>query len=524
MKKILSILLALTMLLALLAGCGNNSGGNSQGGEPSNNPGNSQDGDADQSAARESLVVAVPSEPKSLDAHGANDNSSTMIKHLIYDTLLKQADDGSAAPNLVESWDYEDDLTLNLHLRSGVKFHNGETLDAGDVLYNIKRAYASDYTNWMVSTVDLEQSKVIDDTTLQLKLTTPTGAMLAQLCFLYIVDEQTVEGGADMEETPIGTGPFVFDSWFRGDRIDLKTNQEYWGTVAPFNNLTMRVISESSSRAMEIEAGGVDVAINIASNDMANLDANPDVTLMSEAGYSNSFIGFNCSSEPFNNKTLRQAVSYALDRASLVQAVFSGTGSLANGPIAPTIWGYDPDLEGYSYDVEKAKALMAEAGYPDGLDVTLTISDSQERVDIAEMVQNQLGKIGINVTVEPLENATYLDRIIAADCQMFILGWVTNTGDADYGLYEPFYTGQPTWANTATYGNPEVDRLLDIGKQSTDSDVRFDAYCQVQRLIVEDAPWVFLCNKNESAACRSDIQGFKVPPSGRYEYNTITFN
>ena len=227
MKKIMSLLLALVMVLALLAGCGSKPSNDGQGGAP---------------GTRDSLTVAVTAEPKSLDAHGANDSTSTMIKHLVYDTLLKQAEDGSASPGLVESWEYEDDLTLNLHIRQGVKFHNGEVLDANDILYNIKRAQGSDFTNWIVSTVDLEQSKVVDENTLQLKLTKPTGALLSQLCFLYIVDEQTIENGGDMEETPIGTGPFVFDQWYRGDRIDLKTNTGYWGTVAPFNTLVMRVI------------------------------------------------------------------------------------------------------------------------------------------------------------------------------------------------------------------------------------------------------------------------------------------
>ncbi len=508
MKKLLAIALVLTSLLSLLAGCGQKAGTDADGG----------------SGEKDSLIVAINSEPRSLDAHGSSDSSSTQIKHLIYDTMLKQADDGSVAPGLIESWEYQDDLTLTLHVRQGVKFHNGETLDANDIIYNLKRAYESEYTNWMVSTVDVANCTAVDDYTVEMKLTAPTGALLSQLCFLYVVDEQTVEGGASMEETPIGTGPFVFTEWFRGDRIDLATNTEYWGTVPSFSTLTMRIITESSSRAMEIESGGVDIALNIAANDMENLDANPDVNLLTTPSYSNVFIGMNCSSEPFNNKTLRQAVSYALDRESIVQAVYSGSGSVATGPIGPTVWGYSPDIEGYTYDVEKAKELMAEAGYSDGLEITMTVSDSQERVDIAEMVQNQLSQIGITVKVETLENATYLDRIVDASCQMYVLGWVTNTGDADYGMYEPFHTGQPTWCNTAVYSNPEVDELLDIGQQSTDSDTRLEAYYKAQELIVEDAPWVFLCDKEEIAACRSNIQGFDVSPSARYEYNTITFD
>ncbi len=501
MKKLVALFLASIMVLSLMVGCSSNEDG----------------------SKKDNLIVAISAEPKDLDAHSFCDSSSSQIHNLMYDTLLRQDEKGTASAGLADTWEWVDDVTLRLHIREGVKFHNGEELKANDVVFSLRRAQESEFTNWMVATMDAENTKVLDDYNVEIKLNEPTGAMLAQLCFLFIVDEETVSSGTDMKDHPNGTGPFIFDSWSRGDRLDFKSNTEYWGTVPAFSTLTMRLITEPSSRGMEIESGGVDIALNIAANDIENLEANENVTVLKTPSYSNVFIGMNCSAEPFNNKLLRQAINYALDRQAIVDIVYRGGGSLANGPIAPTVWGYDENLKGYPHDVEKAKELMAAAGYPDGLNITITVSDSQERVDIAEMVQNQLKEIGINVTVESMENAAYLDRIIDSSTQMYILGWITNTGDADYGMYEPFYTGQPTWSNTACYSNPEVDKQLDIGKRSADPDVRMEAYRQVQAMIVEDAPWVFLSNKQEVAACRSNVKGFEVTPSARFNYNTVTF-
>lgn len=503
MKKIFALVLTAIMTVSVLSGCGKAGSGQSK---------------------KDTIVVATSSEPKSLDAHGPNDSDSTLLHHQIYDTLVKQKEDNTIAPGLAEKWEYKDDTTLTLHIRKGVKFHNGEALDASDIIYTIKRAHGSSFSNWIVSDVDLEKTKAIDENTVEIKLLKPSGAFLSQLCFLYVVDEKTVtEAGESYEEKPVGTGPFKFVQWHRGDRIEFETNKEYWGTVPEFDKLTMRFIAESSSRAMEIESGGVDAALRIAANDIEGLEADKNVTMIRSLGYGNTFVGFNCAKEPFNNKLLRQAISYALDKEAIVQAVYNGIGSVAEGPLSPSIWGYNPNLKGYKQNIEKAKELLAKAGYPNGLEITLTISDSQERVDIAEMIQNQLKQINVTVNVESMENATYLDKIINGEFQMYILGWSTNTGDADYGLYEPFYTGRPAWSNTARYSNKEVDKLLDLGRASTEEKVRLDAYYKAQELIVDDAPWVFLYNKEETAAINSNLEGLKSSPSGRYEFCEIKF-
>lgn len=155
--------------------------------------------------------------------------------------------------------------------------------------------------------------------------------------------------------------------------------------------------------------------------------------------------------------------------------------------------------------------------------MVITTSDAQLRIDIAEMVQNQLAAVGIRTSVEVLENATYLDKIVNGGFQMYILTWPTYTGDADYGLSDTFHTGSATWANTARYSNPDVDALLDTGANTIDQDARRDAYYKAQELIVEDCPWVFLWNSEEIAVARSSVQGLEAPPSGRYSFNKVTF-
>lgn len=503
MKKYGSVIFGLAMVLLALACSGKNSSG----------------------SRKDTLIVAVPAEPKSLNAQGANDSVSTNYKHQIYDTLLKQEDNGGISANLAEKWEYYDDVTLTITLRQGVKFHNGETLTANDVLFTIKRAVESEFTNWMVNVIDLEKSRVIDDYTLEIKLLEPSGPFLSQLCFLYVVNEKAViEAGDRIEEHPIGTGPFVYKQWVRGDRIEFTTFKDYWGIIPPFDTMIMRVITEVSSRVIEIESSGVDVALRITASDIPTIERNATVKLVRGPSNSNNFIGFDCTLPPYNNKLVRQAISFAINKKDIVQAVYRGTGSIANGPLPQSVWGYNPNLFQYDYNPQRAKELLVQAGYPNGFDLLISTSDTQVRMDIAEIVQNQLSAVGINAKVEILENATYLDKIINGGFQLYILGWVINTGDADYGLYEPFHTGQPTWANTARYSNPQVDELLDQGKRIIDETERKAIYYKAQELIVDDAPWIFLWDTEEIAAVRSNINGLVSPPSGRYQFNLITFD
>ena len=510
MKKmrLLRTCLAAVLCLSLLSACGK-----------------SADGGAAAPGGKDTLVVAVANEPTTMDPYGKNDSTSANFKVQVFDTLLALGPDGEAVPCIAESWEYTDDTTLVLHIRDGVVFHNGDPLTADDVFYSIGQTMASTYLQPFVDVIDLEKSTVDDEHTITLRMTQPCGPLFSQLCYVYIVPQKyhSEKGAEAFAEEPVGSGPFALSKWVRGDRLEYTANDRYWGAKPSVNKLIMRIIAEPSSRTVEIESGGVDIAMNISASDLPMLEENPDVQILRADSYNNCFIGFDCTLAPYDNKLVRQAISCAIDKESIVQTVYGTTGSVADGPISPAIWGSNPGLKPYAYDPEKAKQLLAEAGYPDGIDVVITTSDAQLRIDIAEMVQNQLAAVGIRTSVEVLENATYLDKIVNGGFQMYILTWPTYTGDADYGLSDTFHTGSATWANTARYSNPDVDALLDTGANTIDQDARRDAYYKAQELIVEDCPWVFLWNSEEIAVARSSVQGLEAPPSGRYSFNKVTF-
>lgn len=519
MKKRLAGLTAIILSLCMVfSGCGSS---NAPSGDASANGGAAASG----GSGKDNLVVAVSAEPKSLDPQGANDSDSTFVKHQMFDTLFVQDKDMNIQPGLIESWEYKDDTTLEMKVRQNVTFHNGETLTASDILYTLKRSIDSTYTSWQVDVIDIDASKVIDDSTVEVKLKQPCGPLLSQLSYLYVVNEKTVTemGEEAFANSPVGTGPFKFKGWTRGDRIEMERFDEYWGKKPAYQDLTLRVITESSSRSIEVEAGGVDIAFKIVASDVSRLEGNQDVNLVRGPNFSINFIGFDCTKEPFNNPLVRQAISYATDKESIVKTVYAGTGKVAKGPIPSTVWGYNDSLMQYEYNPEKAKELLAEAGYPNGFSTKITTSDSQTRMDTAEILQNQLAAVGITVEVEILENATYLQKVIDGGNEIYIMGWTTDTGDGDCGLYSTFYSTQPTWSNTARYSNPEVDALLLQGKEKTDQDARMEAYKKAQELIVADAPWIFLWEGEELVCTRSNVTGLEADPSCRYQLNEVSF-
>lgn len=475
--------------------------------------------------AKDTLTVAISAEPKSLDPFGANDSASSDIKHQMYDTVLYLEEDASISPNLAESFEWKDDVTLELKIRDDVTFHNGDPLLASDVFYTVKTAAESEYTMWITEGVNLDASSYDNETGMvTLVLDEPSASLTARLCQLNVASEAyaTSKEGI-MEEAPMGTGPFVYDSWTRGDSIVMKANKDYWKGAAAFDTLRLRVITESATRTIEIEAGGVDIIMNVLQSDVTSLEDNPNVNVIRTTGAGNTWIGFNCTSEPFNEPKVRQAIAYAIDKEAIVEAVYNGVGSAATGPIPPSVWGYTDETESYPYDVEKAKALLAEAGYPDGFEVELKTSDSQVRIDICEIVKAYLEEIGIDVKITILENATYLTDVVDQNIQMFILGWETTTLDADYGLYEPYHSGMPTWANTTGYSNPDVDKLLDDARVCLDQDKRLELYKELQILISQEAPCVYLWDEEDVIAALPSVKGLTATGSGRYNFVNVHF-
>jgi peptide/nickel transport system substrate-binding protein len=505
MKKRLLVLFSLSLALVLfLAACG-----------PSG-PGEE---------VRDTLVVGQGADPVSLDPHATNDQPSSRVARQIYETLVLQTEDLELQPGLATSWDQVDDLTFEFTLKQGVKFHNGEELKASDVKFTLERALTSAFIGHIVGRISAVE--VVDDYTVRVITATPFAPLLTHLAHpaTGILNQKAVEAaGEDYGENPVGTGPFKFVSWTIGDRVELERFEDYHGTPAKMKFVTIRSIPDNTVRTIELETGAVDIAYDIQASDVNRVSNNAELTLLRDANLSTTYIGFNVDKAPFDDVRVRQAINYAIDMEAVVNAVYSGVGSPANGPLGPNVFGSKQDLVGYGQDVEKAKELLAEAGLADGFTTTLWTNENQARMDIAEIVQDQLAVVGIVVTIEVVEWTQYLADTAAGEHDMFILGWTTVTADADYGLYALFHSSAVgTAGNRTFYRNTQVDELLDLGRTTLDVNERLAAYQEAQQIIRDDAPWIFTWTGENLAGTSKNVRGFVQHPAGHHRLNDVDF-
>ncbi len=479
-------------------------------------------------AEDDELVVAQGATRTTLDPHGENDQPTSQIRSQIYDTLLRMDEEMEIHPGLAEDWEQVDDTTWDFYLREGVEFHNGEELTAHDVKYTFDRMVDPEDPAVAAFILDqVEETEVVDDYTIRLHLEIPFVPILQHLAHPVtgILNETaTEELGEDYGTLDaIGTGPYEFDDWATGDYVDLVRNDNYWGENGKVERIRFRAIPEDTVRAIEVETAGVDIAYDISPIDEERLVEDPEVNVFKYAALGTDYIGFNVQEEPYDQVEVRRAINYAVDVDTIIDAVYEGQGVPAAGPISDMVWGAHPDLEPYGHDVERAQELMAEAGYEDGFETTFYTNDNPQRIQTAEIVQDQLAQLNIDVEVNVLDWGDYLERTGAGEHEMFMLGWVSVTGDADYGLYSLFhseYFGDP--GNRTFFAHPELDERLDVGRRNADEDIRLDAYHGAQEIIRDQAPWIFIRHAEDVDAARDYVEGFVPHPAGHHDLSNVT--
>lgn len=478
-------------------------------------------------AGAQTLIVAQGADPVTLDPHGQNDQPSARVRVQIYETLVNHDTDLNIVPGLATSWESISPTVLEFKLREGVKFHNGDPFTAKDVKYSLERIPQIGTVTFLVEAIT--NVEVVDDYTVRIETAYPFAPILAHLAHpsTAIVNQRSVEEAGDSygATVAIGTGPFIFKEWVSGSHVTLVRNEEYWGEPAKVAELMIRGIPENTVRAIELETGGVDIAYNLDPMDELRLTGHPGIVLDKYEELSTTYVGFNVQKAPLDNVLVRQAINHALDIEAVVDFIYTGLASKLNGPIPPNVWGYNPNLKGYDYNPERAKELLAEAGYADGIELSLWTNDNPLRMQIAEIFQANLAEVGINVNVQILPWATYLEDTALGKHDMFVLGWGTVTADADYGMYALFHSknhGDP--GNRTFYTNPRVDELLDAGRREIDPEKRMAIYHEVQELIVEDAPWAFLINTSAVNGLRDYVDGFVPHPAGHHKLSGVSVN
>ena len=509
-KKVLTLLSMMIVLVLVAVGCGStDNGGNA------NAP----------AEVKDALIVAQGADAKTLDPHASNDSPSSRVIKQINETLVVQNESMELEPGLAESWEKIDDLTFEFKLKQGVKFHNGEELKASDVEFTLLRAKESANVGHIVGAI--ETIEIIDDYTVRIATAEPFAPLLAHLAHpgASILSEKAVtDAGDDYGQAPVGTGAFKFEKWTNGDSIELIRFDEYHGELPKIKNLTFRNIAEATNRTINLETGEIDIAYDILPSDLSRIEEDENLELYRAVNLSTTYIGFNAQKKPFDDVRVRQAINYAVDVESIIGAVMEGVGEQANGPLGPNVWGSNQSLEPYGYEVEKAKALLAEAGYADGFKTTIWTNDNKTRMDIAEIVQNQLKAVNIEAEVQVVEWGAYLDGTARGEHDMFILGWTTVTGDADYGLYALYHSSQFGDAGNRTfYGNERVDELLDKARVAVDTAEREALYLEAQQIIRDEAPWIFLYSGEYLDATRANVGGFVQHPAGHHYLAPVYF-
>ncbi|HSW09701.1 MAG TPA: glutathione ABC transporter substrate-binding protein [Bacillota bacterium] len=473
------------------------------------------------------IVVAQGADAVSLDPHKTNDLPSARVMRHIYDTLVVQDEDLAIQPGLATEWKQIDDLTWEFKLRRGVEFHNGEALKAADVKFSFDRLLNPETASPGAFILGvLESVQVVDDYTVRLRLKQPFTPILSHLAHNVsgILNQKAVEavGAEDYGRQPVGTGPFSFVNWTTGEHIDLVRFDGYWGTKATPNTLRFRNIREGATRAIELETGAVDIAFDIEPADYERLKGLDTVQIVRHPTLTTQYIGFNLQKPPFDRVEVRRAINHAINVPEIIEHVLLNVGRKATGPISPVVWGAHPDLEGYEFNPDRARQLLAQAGLAQGFSTTIWTNDNPIRMKIAEVVQRRLADIGITVEIQVLEWGTYLADTAAGKHDMFILGWVSVTGDADYGLYSLFHSSQFGNAGNRTfYKNERVDYLLDKGRTSAVAEERLAAYKEAQELIVADAPWLFLNVGEGVQGLGKTITGFVWHPAGHHRLTGV---
>jgi len=487
------------------------------------------------------LLVGLVAEPVNLDPAQVTDLNSNRVGRRIVETLVTFPDESTqVVPGLAESWTIsKDGLRYTFKLRKGITFHDGTPFNAEAVKFSIERQIDPEhpanklgkypFANYFFGNV--KAVEVVDPSTVEFVLKEPRASFLTILtaAAASIVSPAAVKKfGADYALQPVGTGPFKYASWDRGQRVVLEKNPSYWRYPVKVDRVVYRPIVEGQARLTELLTGSLDLIVDVPPDFVAQIESSPKVTLLRQVGAHVWYLGINNQRKPFDDKRVRQALNYAVNKDAIVRDVLKGTGSPSRGPVLPATWGADAGLKPYPYDPERARKLLAEAGYPSGFSTTLWVPESgsgmQSPVAMSTVIQSNLKAVGVNVALQTMEWGAYLAKLRTKEQELFALSWMAGNEDPDMVMYPLLHSSQwtPAGPNRALYKNERFDELLHQARLTTDQGKRAALYREAQRILVDDPPWIFIDHEIQTAAHAKRVQGFKLHPSFDLRVETIS--
>jgi peptide/nickel transport system substrate-binding protein len=506
------------------------------------------------------LIFGCSGDADKLDPADVTDKESTARTDSIFEGLIEyQPGSTLIQPCLATAWTISPDgKNITFDLRQGVKFHDGTDFNASAVVFSFERQYNTshpyyqygEWAYWRYMFSDITKVEKIDDYKVKIVLRRPNAAIMTSLAMFTVAivsPTNAAKYGADAFKHPCGTGPFKFVEWVIDDHITVEAFENYWRGAPKLDKVIYRVITDPSKRLLAIQAGEIQ---GMEYPDPASLDiikADVSLTLLANPGMNIGYIamnngyGYNDTNhngihdpdepwvktpgyfKPFTNRTVRQAVNYAINKTWIVQNLYKGTATVAKNGMPPFMLGYNDDIVDYSYNPTKAQQLLMEAGYPNGFNTTLWVMPVSrpymfDPSAIGEAIQSYLEDVNIHVQIYQIDWSTYLAKTQAGEHSICLLGWTGDNGDPDNFMNVLYGANQctiGTAGNVAFYNNSAVQELFTAAIETYTTSERADLYEEAQELIHEDAPFVYLAYANQHLVFRTSVHGFIMNPAER---------
>lgn len=509
-----------------------------------------------QNANAKSFVYCSEGSPSSFNPQLVTDGTSVnATAATIYDRLVDfESGTTKIVPALAESWEIsKDKLVYTFKLRKGVKFHTTKSFtptrdfNANDVIFSFDRQRLKnhpyhnisggkyEYFDGMEMGKIIKDVKALDPYKVQITLNSPEAPFLANLAmsFMSILSEeyasklQTAGKMSELDNTPVGTGAFIFQSYVKDSAIKFSMNPTYWGKHGNIDKLIFAITPDASVRHQKLKTGECQFTNEPSPSDIAEMKKNSKLSVMQDAGLNVGYLAMNTTKKPFDNLLVRQAINLALNRATYIDAIYLGNAKVAKNPLPPTIWSYNDSVKDYEYNPTKAKELLTKAGFPNGFETeiwTLPVSRpyNPNGKKMGELMQADLAKVGIKVKLVSFDWPTYLKKASQGEHQMLQMGWTGDNGDPDNFLNTLLGCGAiASGSNYAKWCDKKFNQLVTDAKTTPDVKKRTSLYKDAQKVFKEQAPWVTIAHSTVFKAMAKNVKGYKIDPLGHDIFTTV---
>lgn len=498
MKKILSVLLICTMVMCCCIACGST--------------------ETETETSDKGLVIGMTGEPNTLDPQMNTNIGCLNVERAIFKSLIQRDfETNTLSPGVAESWEVsEDGLTMDMTIRTDFVFHNGDPVTMDDVIFSLQRSKDSSFQSYFWDSVD--SIEALDETYLQIKLNRPDNNLPYYIgSYGLVVPKAVVEEDPEgFARAPIGCGPYKFVSWSQGIQIDLEADPNYPDGEAAIKNLSWRFISDRSTALVALETGEVDAFITMSNADFEQIRQNEDLVLETVAGNVIYYLSLNAEDEVISDAKVREAICLAIDKQSIIDGAEYGEAEVADhGYVLDGQLGYSDNYQEAERNVERAKELLAEAGYPNGLSIELKCQSS--KTTHAQVIQANLKEVGIDAEIVQLENSAFYSDLENGDFQITFNGFGQYTPDPSSTFRYVYRSDSILAGNYYRLNNSKIDELLAEGEVSTDTEERQKIYEEIIQLVEDEHVVKYIYWQTSNIAHNAKLQGVAAAPVGVYD-------